>query len=105
MSPNPHGHALVKLLGQFFSDLVRLYQKADNSTIVLQQLLDDANTNLLAIFEVQNAEILKLEDQLKKSQAVSDFYRAQAMNAGVVTSLRRSRPFSSDDEPLTPEQQ
>ena len=36
VSPNPHGHALVKLLGQHFSDLVRLYQKADNRTIVLQ---------------------------------------------------------------------
>jgi hypothetical protein len=96
--PNPHGHALVKLLGQNFSDLVCLYQKADNRTIVLQQQLDDANTKL-------NAEILKIEDQLKKSQAISDFYRAQAMQAGVVPSIRRCRPISSDNEPLTQEQQ
>jgi len=101
VSPNPHGHALVKLLGQNISDCVRLYQDAHNRNIVLQQQLDDANAKLLAQFEVQNAEILKLEDQLKKSQAVSDFFRAQAMKAGVVPSLRRSRSISSDDEHLT----
>jgi hypothetical protein len=83
---------------------VRLYQKADNRTIVLQQQLDDANATLLAQFEVQNAEILKLEDQLKKSQAVSDFHREQAMKAGAVPSLRCSRSISSDDEHLTQEQ-
>ena len=105
VSPNPHGHALVKLLGQNFSDLVRLYQTTDNRKIVLQQQLDDANTKLLAQFEVQNAEILKIADQLKTTQAGSDFYRAKAIQAGVVPSIRRSRPISSDNEPLTQEQQ
>jgi hypothetical protein len=71
----------------------------------LQQQLDDSNAKLLAQFEVQNAEILKIADQLKKTQAGSDFYRAQAIQAGVVPSIRRSRPISSDNEPLTQEQQ
>jgi hypothetical protein len=66
-------HALVKKLGQNISDCVRLYQEAHDRNIVLQQQLDDSNANLLAQFEVQNAENLKLEDQIKKSQAVSDF--------------------------------
>ncbi len=82
-----------------------MYQEADNRTIVLQQQLDDSNAKLLAQFEAQNAEILKIEDQLKKHQAISDFYRAQAIQAGVVPSIRRSRPISSDNEPLTQEQQ
>ncbi len=48
--PNPHGHgnrhALMKLLGQNISDFVRLYQKADNHTIFLQQLLDAASAQV-----------------------------------------------------------
>jgi hypothetical protein len=104
VSPNPHGHALVKLVGRNISDFVQMYQNAEKSTIVLQQQLDDANAKLLAQFEVQNAEILKLEDQLKKSQAVSDFYREQAVKAGVVPSLRRSHSISSDNDHLTKEQ-
>ena len=95
------GHALVKLLGQNMSGCVRLYQEAHKRNIVLQQQLDDANAKLLAQFEVQNAEILKLEDQLKKRQAVSEFFREQATKAGVVPSQRRSRSISSDDEHLT----
>ncbi len=62
-------------------------------------ILDNSNAKLLAQFEVQNAEILKIADQLQKRQAISDFYHAQAMQAGVVPSIRRSRPISSDDEP------
>ncbi len=72
----------MKLLGKNISDCVRLYQEGHNRNIVLQQQLDDSNAKLLAQFEVQNAEILKFEDQIKKSQAVSDFYREQAMTAG-----------------------
>ncbi len=102
MSPNDH--ALVKLLGQNISDWFRLYQEAHSWNIVLQQQLDDSNAKLLAQFEVQNAEILKLEDQIKKSQAVSDFYRDQAMKAGVVPFPRRSRNVSSYDETFTLEQ-
>jgi hypothetical protein len=44
VSPNPHGHALVKLLDQDFSYLVGLHQKSDNCAIVLRQQLDDVNT-------------------------------------------------------------
>ena len=70
------------------SGCVRLYQEAHNRTIVRQQQLDDANAKLLAQFEVQNAKILNLENQVKKSQAISD--REQAMDAGVVPSRHRS---------------
>jgi hypothetical protein len=49
-----------------------LYQEAHNRNIVQEQL-DDANARLLAQFEVQNLEILNLEDQVKKSQAVPAF--------------------------------
>ena len=101
---NPSEHALVKLLGQNISDCVRLYQEAHNRNIVLQQQLDDSNTKLLAQSEAHNAQILKTDDLLKKSQTVSDFYREQAMKAGVVPSPCRSRPISSADEHLTTEQ-
>ena len=97
-------HALMKLLGQNISDFVRLYQDTRARNIVLQQQLDDSNAKLPTQFEVQNAKILELEDQRKNEKAVSDFYREQAMKAGVVPSIRRSRAISSDDEPLTPEQ-
>jgi hypothetical protein len=66
---------------------------------------NDSNAKLLAQFEVQKAEIFNIADQLQKSQAMSAFYRAQAIQAGVVPSIRRSRPISSDNEPLTQEQQ
>jgi hypothetical protein len=59
---------------------------------------------LMPSYEVQNAEILQLNDQLQKSQAVSDFYREQAMRADVVPSPCRSRPISSDKKYLTTEQ-
>jgi hypothetical protein len=97
---SPSEHALVKLLGQNISDCVRLYQEAHNHNIVLQQL-GVSSAKLLAQLEIQNAEILQLDDQLKKSQAVSDFYREQAMKAGVVPSPCRISLISSDDEHLT----
>ncbi len=104
----PSEHALVYLLGQNISDCVRLYQEAHNRNIVLlQQQLDSISnffSKLLAQFEVQNAEILKHDDQLKKSQTVSDFYREQAMKADVVPFPCCSRPISSDEEHLTTEQ-
>jgi hypothetical protein len=71
-----------------------LYQEAHNRNIVQEQL-DHANARLLAQFEVQNPEILNLEDQVKKSQAVSGFCREQAMMAGMILPARRSRPVSS----------
>jgi hypothetical protein len=89
---SPNDHALVKLLGQNISDCVDLYQEAHNRNIMLQQQLDDSNAKLLAQFEVQNAEILKLDDQIKKSQAVSDFCREQALKAGVVPTPAMSPP-------------
>ena len=94
----------MKLLGQNISDFVRLYQDTCARNIVLQQQLDDSNAKLLTQFEIQNTKILELEDQRKNEKAVSDFYREQAMKAGVIPFLRRSRTISSSDEHLTPEQ-
>jgi hypothetical protein len=100
---NPNDHALVQLLGQNISYCVCLYQEAHDRNIVLQQQLDGSNAKLLAQFEleVHHADILQLDDQLKKSKAVSDFYSEQAMKAGVVSSPCRSHPISSDDDKLT----
>ncbi len=87
-------HALMKLMGQNISDLLSLYQNTCDRNIVLQQQLDDSNAKLLAQFEVQNAEILKIEDQLKKSQAIPDFYHAQAIQTGVVPHGRQPAPLN-----------
>jgi hypothetical protein len=99
--PNTNFYDMLQVVSSFFTDCEKFYHEARNQSVSCQQQLDEVNAKLLAQFEVQNAEILKLEDQLKKSQAVSDFFRAQAMKAGVVPSLRRSRSISSDDEHLT----
>jgi hypothetical protein len=102
-SPDTHQHALLQLITAYFSDCSQWHRESEDRNLVLQQQLDDSNAKLPQI-EVQNAEILKLEDQLKKSQTVSDFYREQAMKAGVVPSPRRNRTVSSDDDNFTPEQ-
>ena len=99
-SPDTHQHALLQLITAYFSDCSQWHRESEDRNLVLQQQLDDSNAKLL----VQNAEIHKLDDQLKKSQAVSDFYREQAMKAGVVPSRSRSRTVSSDDDHFTPEQ-
>jgi hypothetical protein len=60
---------------------------------------------LLEQFNVQNAEILKLQEQLKKSQAAQEFYRQQAMQADLVPPRRRCRFVSPDaDIDLSPTQ-
>ena len=52
----------------------------------------------------QEAEILKLQDQLKRSQEVSDLYREQAVQDFMVLTRQRHRPASSDNDNLTLEQ-
>jgi hypothetical protein len=71
----------------------------------LQQQLDDSNAKLLEQFNVQNAEILKLQVQLKTSQAAQDFYRHQALQADMVPPRRRCRfLLPTADNALSPAQ-
>ena len=64
---------------------------------ILQQQLDDSNSKLLEQFNVQNAAILNLQEQLKKSQAAQDFYRQQTLQADVVPPRRRYRFVPTDN--------
>jgi hypothetical protein len=65
---------------------------------ILQQQLDDSNAKLLEQFNVQNAEILNLQEQLKKSQAAQDFYCRQALQADMVPPRRRYRFVPTDND-------
>ncbi len=64
----------------------------------MQQQLDDSNAKLLEQFNVQNAEILNLQEQLKKSQAPQDFFRWQALQADMVPPRRRYRFVPTDSD-------
>ncbi len=60
---------------------------------------------MLEQFNVKIAEILKLPEQLKKSQAAQELYRQQALQADLVPPRRRCRFVSPDaDLDLSPAQ-
>ncbi len=56
------------------SDFSEWYSESEVLNLSLQHQLDESNAKLLEHFNVQNAVVLKLQDQLKKSQAAQDFY-------------------------------
>ena len=101
MSPANHVSDILKLLGSSIYDCSLWYHELYDRYIALQQLLDDHNSKLLA----QDSEILNLQDQLKNSQVVQEFYRHQALKAYMISPRRRCRFVSSDaDNALTPDQ-
>jgi hypothetical protein len=66
------------------SDCSEWYCESEVLNLSLQRQLDESNAKLLEQFNVQNAVVLKLQDQLKKSQAAQDFYCRQALQADLV---------------------
>ena len=92
-SVNPHTHEYdsLKLLGQYNSECALLYQDAYDRNIILTKQLDDTNAKLLAQFEVQNADIISLQDELKKTKIKLDFYQQQAEKAHLVPAKLRKR--------------
>ena len=68
----------------------------------MQQQLDDSNAKLLEQFNAQNAEIIKLQDQLQKSQAAQEFYRHHALQADMIPPCRRCRFILPNADDLSP---
>ena len=104
-SPGTHPYALLQVMAPYISDCSERHRELELRNFTLQQQLDESNSKLLEQFNVQNAEILKLQEQLKKSQAAQEFYRQQAMHADLVPPRRRCRFVSPDaDIDLSPTQ-
>ena len=100
-SPGTHPHDLLQVMGSYLYDCSQWYNEEHDRNTALQKQLDDANSKFIA----QDAEILQLQDLLKKSQEQSEFYRQQAVQADLVTPRRRCRIVSSDaDNVLTPDE-
>jgi hypothetical protein len=83
-SPGTHRYDLLQVMASYIFDCSEWYRESEVRNLTLQQQLNDLNSKLLDQFNVQNAEILKLQDQLKTSQAAQDFYRHQALQAEMI---------------------
>ena len=91
---------LINLAPVLF-DCSEWYRESEARNTALQTQLDDINSKLIP----QAAEILQLQDLLKKSQEASDFYRQHALQADLVPPRRRCRLVCSDaDNVLTPDE-
>ncbi len=104
-SPGTHPYALLQVMAPYISDCSERHRESEIRNRTLQQQLDASNSKLLEQFHAQNAEILKLQEQLKKSQAAQEFYCKQAIQADLVPPRRRCRFVSPDaDINLSPTQ-
>ena len=105
MSPDNHIYDILQLMRSSISACSAYYNEANDRNHVLQQQLDEANSKLITQFDVQNAEILKLQDELSVSREKQDFYRRQAEKADLVPPFRRRRLVPTDsDNALTSDQ-
>jgi DNA repair exonuclease SbcCD ATPase subunit len=95
--PNTNIYEMLQVVSSFFTDCEKSFHEARTRTVSVQQQLDEVNAKLLAQFEVQNAEILKLQDELEQSTIKSEFYRQQAEKADMIPPHRRRRTVHSDD--------
>ena len=105
VTPGTHLSDLLQLMGPYLSDCSEWYREAQDRISALQTQLDDTNSKLLSQFEAQNAQILKLQDELKVTTVRQEFYRQQAEKGQMVPPHRRRRHVSADsDNSLTPDQ-
>ena len=105
MSPDNHIYDILQLMRSSISACSAYYNEANDRNHALQQQLDEANSKLITQFDVQNAEILKLQDELSVSREKQDFYRRQAEKADLVPPFRRRRLVPTDsDNALTSDQ-
>ena len=100
-SPGTHIYDLLQVLAPYLYDCSQWHHESEARNIVLQKQLDEVNAKVLA----QDAELVHLQDQLKKCRETAEFYRQQAVHADVVPPSRRCRLISCvDDTALTPDQ-
>ncbi len=86
-SPGTQPYDLQQAMAPGLCDCSEWHSEAEASNIALQQQLDDSNAKLLSQSNVQNAEILKLQNQVKTSQVcqeAQEFYCQQALQADMV---------------------
>ena len=103
--PNTNFYDMLEVVSSFFTDCEKFYHDARNQSVSCQQQLDEVNAKLLAQFEIQNAEILKLQDELEQNKIKSNFYRQQAAQADMIPPHRRRRTVHSvDNLALSPDQ-
>ena len=89
--PNTNIYDMLQVVSSFFNDCEKSFHEARARTVSVQQHLDEVNAKLLAQFEVQNAEILKLQDELEQSKFKAEVYKQQAEKAQLVPSQPRRR--------------
>jgi hypothetical protein len=89
--PNTNIYDMLQVTSSFFNDCEKAFQAVHNRQVSVQQQLDEVNAKLIAQFEVQNAEILKLQDELEQQKLKSEFYQQQAAKAEMLPPHRRRR--------------
>jgi hypothetical protein len=91
--PNTNIYEMLQVVSSFFTDCEKSFHEARARTVSesVQQHLDEINAKLLAQFEVQNAEILKLQDELEHSKFKAEVYKQQAEKAQSVPSHQHRR--------------
>jgi hypothetical protein len=102
--PSTHPCDLLQVVDSYIFDCSEWYRESEVRNLALQQQLDDSNSKLLDQFNAQNAEILKLQDQLKTSKAAQDLYRHQALQACMIPPRRRCRFILPNADDLSPDQ-
>ena len=104
-NPGTHIYDLLQLLGLYLTDCHDWYKEEVGHNAAGRKQLDEANSKLINQFDVQNAEILKLQDELTVSREKQEFYRRQAEKAILVPPFRRRRLVTTDsDNALTSDQ-
>ena len=103
-SPGTHPYDLLQVMASYILYCSEWYHESEVRNLTLQQQLDDSNAKLLEQFNAQNAEILKLQDQLQKSQEAQEFYRHHALQADMIPPCRRCRFILPNADDLSPAQ-
>ena len=97
-NPGTHIYDLLQLIGLYLTDCHDWYKEEVGHNAAGRKQLDEANSKLITQFDVQNAEILKLQDELSVSREKQDFYCRQAKKADLVPPFRCRRLVSTDSD-------
>ena len=102
--PNTNIYDMLQVIGSFFTDCEKFYHEARTRSVAVQQQLDEVNAKLLAQFEVQNAEIIKLQDDLATSKFKVEYYQQEAEKARLIPITRKRVVAPAADLALSTEQ-
>ena len=102
--PNTNIHEMLQVTGSFFTDCEKVYHDARTRSVAVQQQLDEVNAKLLAQFEVQNVEIIKLQDELATSKFKVEYYQQEAEKARVLPISRKRVVIPAADLLLSTDQ-